>query len=167
MTPSQAAAISIARSVAARLAAEDEETDQAKFIAACEAEGADVESVVRALCRASGEAEKKMEDLQKTIKENTARLARFKNRVAAYNSALMAVLDAVGRRMWDLPEATAVIVSPRPRVQVTDLAAIPDNFVHIKRIPDLTAIGSAIENGATVPGAEMRNGLPSLRIKRT
>ena len=48
--------------------------------------------------------------------------------------------------------------------QATDAAAVPDDFVRIRREPDKTAIGAALASGADVPGATMANGMPQLRI---
>jgi phage host-nuclease inhibitor protein Gam len=53
----------------------------------------------------------------------------------------------------------------RAGVVITDPQAVPDQFVRIKREPDKTAIGAALASGNAVPGADMRNGAPSLTIR--
>lgn len=167
MTPSQAAAISIARSVAARLAAEDEETDQAALIAACEVEGIDVNGVLLALVRAWDEASEELETIARRMERLDDRHDRAVNKIANMKSAIASILDAIGKTKWRHPEFSLAVTSAKPGVVVTDPDALPAEFVRVRREPDKVAIGSAIASGATVPGAEMRNGLPSLRIKRT
>jgi hypothetical protein len=60
---------------------------------------------------------------------------------------------------------TATVANGRASVAITDDAAIPPSFM-VQPPPqaDKAAILKAIKAGATVPGAALRNGAPSLRI---
>lgn len=60
---------------------------------------------------------------------------------------------------------TATVANGRASVVITDDAAIPPEFLtQPAPQPDKAAILKAIKDGATVPGAALRNGAPSLRI---
>ena len=76
-----------------------------------------------------------------------------------------AAMDAAGQRAWTSPEFTVSLSPGRPGVVITDPEAIPGAFMRVRREPDKTAIGAAIASGADIPGAEMRNGLPTLTIR--
>lgn len=156
---------SAVRSAVARMKAEDPDTDADALAALVEQEAPEFGAVMTALCRASNEAAHTCAMLDARIGELKARERRAITQHEAYRALIFAALDAAGQRAWKSPEFTVSITPGRPGVVITDPAAIPDDFVRVRREPDKTAIGAAIASGATVPGAEQRNGLPTLTIR--
>lgn len=155
---------SAVRSAVARMKADDPDTDAEALAALVEQEAPEFGDMLAALCRAADEAAAAEESVFERIRTLTVRADRFTRQREAYRALIYAALDAAGQTKWKSPEFTVSITPGRPGVVITDPAAIPDAFVRLRREPDKTAIGSAIASGATVPGAELQNSMPSLRI---
>lgn len=156
--------VSATRSTVQRLLADNPDTDADALLALVETEEPAFNDVMTALCRAADEAAAAEESVFERIRALTVRADRFTRQHEAYRAAIFAALDAAGQTKWKSPEFTVSITPGRAGVVITDPAAIPDDFVRIKREPDKTAIGAAIASGNAVPGAEMQNSMPSLRI---
>lgn len=156
---------SAVRSAVARMRADDPDTDAEALAALVEQEAPEFNDMLAALCRAADEAETAMESVAARMLALTERQKRHRARIEAYRALIFAALDAAGQRAWKSPEFTVSITPGRPGVVITDPAAIPDDFVRVKREPDKTAIGAALASGNAVPGAEQRNGLPTLVIR--
>lgn len=156
---------SAVRSAVARMKAEDPDTDAEALAALVEQEAPEFSDMLAALCRAADEAGASVSAIKERIAALEDRKLRHEARREEYRALIFAALDAAGQRAWKSPEFTVSITPGRAGVVITDPAAIPDDFVRIKREPDKTAIGAAIASGATVPGAEQRNGLPTLTIR--
>lgn len=156
---------SAVRSAVARMKADDPDTDAAALAALVEQEAPEFNDMLAALCRAADEAASERDTLTERIRVLQGRRERHDNRHEEYRALIFAALDAAGQRAWKSPEYTVSITPGRAGVVITDPAAIPDDFVRVRREPDKAAIGSAITSGATVPGAEQRNGLPTLTIR--
>lgn len=156
---------SAVRSAVARMRADDPDTDAEALAALVEQEAPEFNDMLAALCRAADEAEADMESVAARMLALTERQKRHRARIEAYRALIFAALDAAGQTKWKSPEFTVSITPGRPGVVITDPAAIPDAFVRIKREPDKTAIGAAIASGAEIPGADLRNGAPSLVIR--
>ena len=157
--------LSAVRATVARLQAENPDTDADALLALVETEEPAFNDVMLALCRAADEAAADRDTVTERIRILQERSKRHDSRVEAYRALIFAALDAAGQTKWKSPEFTVSITPGRAGVVITDPAAIPDAFVRVKREPDKTAIGAAIASGATVPGAEQRNGLPTLTIR--
>lgn len=155
---------SAVRSAVARMRADDPDTDAEALAALVEQEAPEFNDMLAALCRAADEAKKNAEAADARADALRTRSARYEDQEEAYRALIFAALDAASQRAWKSPEFTVSITPGRPGVVITDPAAIPDDFVRVRREPDKTAIGSAIASGATVPGAELQNPMPSLRI---
>ena len=65
-----------------------------------------------------------------------------------------------------LPEATISITNGRQSVVITDEDSVPSQLGTVKWTPDKTAIGNALKEGETVPGAKLQDGAPTLTIRR-
>lgn len=92
------------------------------------------------------------------VAELQARKARKARKAEAGRSMLLALLESSGVQKLPLPIATLSVGRKPVSVIVCDEAALPDQFFRIKREPNKTAIKSAIEDGADVPGAHLSNG---------
>ena len=155
---------SAVRSAVARMRADDPDTDAEALAALVEQEAPEFNDMLAALCRAADEAASERDTLTERIRILQDRRERHNNRCEEYRALIFAALDAAGQTKWKSPEFTVSITPGRPGVVITDPAAIPDDFVRVRREPDKTAIGSAIASGAQIPGAELKNSMPSLRI---
>lgn len=156
---------SAVRATVERMRAEDADTDAAALLALVEQEEPAFADMLAALCRAADEAGASVAAIKERIAALEDRKLRHEARREEYRSLIFAALDAAGQRAWKSPEFTVSIAPGRPGVVITNPAAIPDDFVRIKREPDKTAIGAALANGAEIPGADLRNGAPSLTIR--
>lgn len=157
--------VSATRATVQRLLADNPDTDADALLALVETEEPDFGAVMTALCRAADEAGANADAVSERIAALQDRRERFAARREEYRALIFAALDAAGQRAWKSPEFTVSITPGRPSVVITDPAAIPDDFVRVRREPDKTAIGAAIASGNAVPGAEQRNGLPTLTIR--
>lgn len=105
--------------------------------------------------------------LKQQVEDRTERKRRFEARVATKREAITALLEIAGLDKLQLPEATLSIRRLPPKTLVADEQAIPDEYVRIKRVPDMAAIKAAVESGVAVPGTTMSNGGDlSLTIRR-
>jgi hypothetical protein len=157
--------ISGARLRVAELLAADPDTDAAALLAVVEQEEPAFADVMTALCRAADEAQGCVNDTARRMDDLATRHDRFIAQRDEYRRLIFAAMDAAGQRKWKSPEFTVSIQDGRAGVVITDPQAVPDQFVRIKREPDKTAIGAALASGNAVPGADMRNGAPSLTIR--
>jgi hypothetical protein len=154
--------MAIAQATAARLAADGVvDTDAAALFEECP----DAETVLVRLLRAMGEAKADAAALDQRIADLEARRDRYQRHVEEHRRAVLGVMSALDVQKFRHPEFTVSLAVGKPGVVVTDPAAVPDDFVRITRTPDKTAIGAAIASGATVPGAEVTNGMPVLTIR--
>lgn len=156
---------SAVRSAVARMKADDPDTDADVLAALVEAEEPAFNDMLAALCRAADEAGASVGAIKERIAALEDRKLRHEARREEFRALIFAALDAAGQRAWKSPEYTVSITPGRAGVAITDPAAIPDDFVRIRREPDKTAIGAAIASGAEIPGADLRNGAPSLTIR--
>ena len=152
------------RATVARIQAESPETDADALLRIIEAEVPAFDDVMTGLCRAADEARAECAAIAMRIAALNSRVNRAGDREEQYRALIFAALDAAGQRGWKSPEFTVSVAPGKPGVVITDASAIPDAFVRVKREPDKTAIGCALREGP-VPGAELRNGSPSLTIR--
>ena len=129
-----------------------------------EAEG-DVEDVLARLLRAARDARAMAEASAGLIEDMQARKARFARRNEAFRATAFAILDALGRNRFELPDLTASIRAGQPSVQITDADAVPDLYVHMERKIDKQTIASVLKSGGEVPGAVLSNSLPTLALR--
>lgn len=155
---------SAVRSAVARMKADDPDTDAAALAALVEQEAPEFSDMLAALCRAADEAGASVGAIKERIAALEDRKLRHEARREEYRALIFAALQAAEQTKWKSAEFTVSLTPGRPGVVITDPAAIPDAFVRVRREPDKTAIGAAIASGATVPGAELQNSMPTLRV---
>lgn len=104
--------------------------------------------------------------LEGAIKDFRARADRKAARIERRRGAILAALEIVGLMKKELATATLSVAAGRPKVIVTDEAAIPDDFFRTRIIhePDLNRIGDSLKAGEEVPGAILSNTSPTLRV---
>lgn len=90
---------------------------------------------------------------------------RYRRRVQELRSAAFAAMEVLDMKRVELPDLTASIAAGQPSVVITNEAAIPSEYTRTKTEPDKAKIGADLKVGVVIPGAELSNGLPSLRIR--
>lgn len=126
---------------------------------------ADIEAIIVKSIRAMKEAECNTAAIKERIADLQIRQSRFENKAQAIRSVVFSVLDVLGWDKFQHPEFTVTIGKPRISLLVTDEAAIPGEYIKIKREPDKALILDALKAGTEVPGATLSNGLPSLTVR--
>jgi hypothetical protein len=158
--------LSIAAGTLNRMEAEGTlSTDEAELMAALREDGADVDTLLLRLARAQDEASKNAEAIGERMDALANRRERFKRQREEYRGALYGILDVLGVTKWKHAEFSVSLSEGKPGVVITDEAALSEEFVRISRVPNKTAIANALHVGRIIPGAELRNILPTLTIR--
>lgn len=93
------------------------------------------------------------------------RQTRMTMRMNFYRSLIQRLMEASGVRSVNLVEGKISVVNSPEKVIITDEAAIPDEFMRVKKEPDKTAIKRALNNGNHVSGASLSNGGTTITIR--
>lgn len=139
----------------------DEETLSAMLGSA---EG-DVRDILARLLHAAQKADMMENAMANIIFANELRRHRYKRRNEALRATAFAIMDALAEKRLELPDMTVTIATGNPRVVVTNADDLEEMFVRVTRAPDKSAILAALKAGENVPGAELANGAPSIRIR--
>ena len=100
------------------------------------------------------------------IAELQARKARFLRLEAQCRAGLHGALDALALKRLNLPDLDVVIAAPgQPAIVITDDTKVPEDFRRSVTVPDKALIREALLAGEAVPGAELSNPRPGLRIR--
>lgn len=104
--------------------------------------------------------------LESVVEDAKQRLARFDRREKAMRHLLFSAMQWADLHKIEMPEATLSIRQGTPKVVITDEAAIPAEYMRVKKEPDKTLIKAALADGFTnVPGATMSNAEPTLSVR--
>lgn len=117
------------------------------------------------LIRAALEDEAFEEACAKLAAEKRERAARFGQRALKRREAALSLLQAADIPKLEQADFTASVGKSRGKVIVADEAALPDAMFRTTRSPDKTAIGEALKDGKTVPGALLSNPEPTLTVR--
>jgi hypothetical protein len=157
------------QSARSRLLAEDPtlEHDEAALVDLLGPEEGDVNDVLARLVRGAVHAEAMADAASERIAAMREREQRFKARAQTMRGTAFAVMDAVGLRKLELEDVTASVRNGTPAVTVTDLDAVPDIYVEtvVSKKPDKRTLLAVMKGGATVPGCELTNAMPTLALR--
>lgn len=155
------------QSARARLLADDADLahDEAALTELLGPAEGDVRDILHRLIRAAAHAKSMAEAAAERAADLKAREDRFKRREQHARGTVMAIMEAMGEKKIELPDATASIKGGSQGVLITDETVLPDSCVKTERKPDKAAIGAKLKAGEAVPGAELANGMPSLQIR--
>jgi hypothetical protein len=131
-----------------------------------EAEG-DPLAVIDRLVAAAIHANDMAEIAHVRATELAERKARFKRRNEQLRGVVFSMLEALEVRRIERPTYSASVRVGQPKVILTDDTKLPEEFIRIKREPNLSAIGAALKAGEQIEGAMLANGAPGLMIKTT
>jgi hypothetical protein len=98
------------------------------------------------------------------ISDLRARQDRYDRRQEALRALAFRIMEIAGLKKLELPLATLAIAAGRPKVVITDAAALPAVYVRTVREPAKVLIADTIKSGHAVPGAELSNAEPVLSI---
>ncbi len=140
-------------------------TDEALFFDTLDGE-TDVLDKLRAIMRHGIEAAVFADALDRHIKVLEQRRDRFHAREDAARQTVREAMEVLEITKLTAPDFTASVVPGRPRVIVTDLDALPAEFVVTKRDARLSAIAAILKVGGDVPGAMFSNAQPTLTVRR-
>lgn len=97
-----------------------------------------------------------------------ARAQDFASRSERARNALLSFMGDIGEKTLVLPEGTVSVKAggALKLLGESEVAALPDRFVKVKREPDRAAIKAALEAGEAVDGFSLSNPMPSLQIRK-
>ncbi len=124
----------------------------------------DLFGVVERLVRESRALKAEVSGLREQATEIVARAGKRAEREQAIRQAILGLMTAADLPKIKTATASVSVAATRPSVVVTDEAALPDQFIRLKREADKAAIKSALEAGESVPGASLSNGGTTVRI---
>jgi hypothetical protein len=99
------------------------------------------------------------------IKELSERKSRFERRQEALRALCFKIMQTGDIKKAELSIATLSIRAGTAKVVIHDEAALPLDCVKTSITPDKTAIKEKLQGGATVAGAYLSNGEPTLSIR--
>ena len=160
-------AMSAWQSARARILADDAalEGDEAALSELLGDETGDVDSILARLLRASVHAGDMADVATERADHMALRAVRYTAREALMRGAAMAIMETMDRKKFELPDLTATVGKPRSSVEISDEAAIPEEYWKTTRSLDKAALRSDIAAGVVVPGAALEAGLPSFSIR--
>lgn len=125
----------------------------------------DVRELLARVLRAVVDADDMMEAAKERARIINARAARYASQKDQLRGLAMAIMETLGDPKVKLPDLTASIGPGKPRVNITDEALIPDEYVRIKHEPNRAEILAGMVLGELVPGAELLPPVPTLTVR--
>jgi hypothetical protein len=124
----------------------------------------DVLERLRRILRAARHTEAQSKALGEMQAEMRERKTRLDKKADSLRSVVLQALGELGLKKLEAPDFSASVGAPKPRIVITDEAALPDDVCIFSRTPSKTAIREALAEGPVV-GAELSNGEPSLTVR--
>ncbi len=155
--------MAVASQVAAALIAAGIEPDDPDYAELLGNE-TDVLERLRRILRAATRTEAHSEALAGIIKDNRERKARLDSKAERLRGVVLQAMAELGLKKLEGPDLTATVGAGKPKVVITDEAALPDDACVFKREPSKAAIAAALAEGP-VSGAEWGNPQPILTVR--
>jgi hypothetical protein len=118
-----------------------------------------------ALGRSAAEDEALAEGLMDYRKKLADRYRRFELSALHKRTVILNCMADLDLKTVVAPDLRLTRKRLAPEVIITDEAALPENFVRVKREPDKVAIKKALNEGQQVAGATLSNGSETLQLK--
>jgi hypothetical protein len=125
----------------------------------------DALELCRKIIRVALDAESMAEAAKARVDDLITRADRFAARAHSARETVKSMLEALNLPKLTDPEFTVSLRTGPSRPLVTDPELLEEEFVRIKKSPDLTAIGRAQEAGRQVRGATRSNGSLILTVR--
>ncbi len=143
---------------AAGITAED--PDYAELLAS----ECDVQDRLVRILRAARRTEAQSKALAEILADNRERKARLDTKAERLRGVVLHAMQELGLKRLEGPDLTASLGAGKPKVIVTDDAALPDDVCVMKREPSKAAIAAWLAE-KPCPGAELSNATPSLTVR--
>ena len=124
---------------------------------ALDEEGVSVDRILSILGRAKLDTKMMVEMIEARMEALAGRLKRYERQEANIKATLLRAMQILGLPSFRDPEFNAAVRTGNPKVIITDINALPEHCVRIKREPDKTLIGQILSDGGEVPGAMLSN----------
>lgn len=124
----------------------------------------DVLERLRRVLRAARHTEAQSKALGEIQAEMRERKSRLDKKAERLRGVVLQAMGELGLTKLDGPDLSASITAGKPKVTITDEAALPDDVCAFKREPSKTAIAAALAEGP-VAGAEWSNPQPVLTVR--
>jgi hypothetical protein len=127
----------------------------------------DALAVIDQIVRRSIEAADLAEMAKHRKQRIAARQARFEHQSDALRQGVANILNELGLRRIEREDFTLSIRDGVAPVKITEMGALPEEFVRVTREPMAREIGAELRAGKTVSGATLGNPQPVLTIRTT
>lgn len=124
------------------------------------------EEQVLAVLRHAIEREAHGKALGEMIDTMTGRKRRLEDGAKTMRAAVLHAMQEAGLKKLSAADVTVSIGAGKPRLIITDEAAVPDEFCRITRAPDKSAIAKAFGAGDLPSWATLSNPQPFLTVHR-
>ena len=128
-----------------------------------------IRTIVERLLLAGDEAKSNQEAISRRIDALRLREQREERHENAWRDAAMDLILAFPEEFPDgkfkSPIISASVRAGKPGVVVTNEAALPDEYVRVKREPDKAKIRDDLLQGVVIDGAELRNPQPYITVR--
>lgn len=141
-----------------------EDFDEETFLDTLDGE-TDAMDIIGRLIRDREEAKAHAAASKALADEYAQRRSRLDARAQAMAKAIGEILDATGQKKIAHPLGTVSRTAGRMSCKITDEAAIPSQLTVTKVSPDTAAIKKHLEDGETVPGAELVRGPDGVMVR--
>lgn len=101
--------------------------------------------------------DRRIEEADNLRKRYTSRRDRYQARADSIRATITELLDVLDLKAWEGNEGTAAMRPRRPKVEITDIDKLADEFVKIEKTAKKTEIGAKLKAGVPVEGAELSN----------
>lgn len=142
------------------------EDDEQARADAVEGETSLMEAIDKALERKTL-VEAHIEGLKAAQQRLKDRKERFENQVERIRGVIAGAMEAIDVKRLERPTATLTLALPSPQVQITAESELPSAYL-VEKVtvsPDKRKLLADLKAGATIPGAELKNGAPALQIR--
>jgi hypothetical protein len=126
----------------------------------------DLPAAIISVLRAAIEREVTAKALADLIETMVGRKRRFEEGARNLRLAALHTMCESGLKKLAAPDLSVSVSRGKPRLIITDDAAVPDDLCKISRAPSKTEIAKAMADGREVPGVTLGNPEPFLSIHR-
>jgi len=105
------------------------------------------------------------EAVKSRIADLNERRSRFLRQEQSMRNLVLRIMDRADITKVMLTEATLSVRAAQPKAIITDALVIPDQFMRLKKEPDMKPILDALKGGQHIEGAVLSNGSASLTIR--
>lgn len=128
-----------------------------------------IEALIESTLLRAEEEDALAEALKARMTQCAERKRRLEDSAAQKRRAVADALAYMECKSLPFPEFTAIYRAGSPRVEITDLAAVPAPYIRetIKREPDKAEIKKALQQGKSIQGCCIVVGDPSVNLRKS